>query len=79
MMITQKELDAAAEAAIKVFTDAGYGWAVNMERARGLAAPMIRAYLNVHNLSSAVQPAALVDDHHVVHLLNAVAKGNAAT
>lgn len=43
MSLSQGALDAGAKAAIKVFTDAGYGSFVDMDKARGLAAPIIRA------------------------------------
>lgn len=43
MSLSQGALDAGAQAAIKVFTDAGYGSLIDLDKARGLAAPIIRA------------------------------------
>lgn len=43
MSLSQGALDAGAQAAIKVFTDAGFGAFIDMDKARGLAAPIIRA------------------------------------
>lgn len=44
MTLSQKELDAGADAVIKLATEAGYGSFVSMDSARSIAAAVIKAY-----------------------------------